>query len=60
MKTALLTEKGFIIEEIPIPETDENSLLIKTVACGICEGDIFQYRKAKGGTPLRKHCRKGR
>lgn len=44
MKTAYLTSTGFEIREEPIPDCGEDEIVVKTSACGICEGDVFQYR----------------
>ncbi len=44
MKTAYLTPAGFEIRQDPIPDCGDNEILVKTTACGICEGDVFQYR----------------
>ncbi|KAA3658811.1 MAG: hypothetical protein DWQ04_24035 [Chloroflexi bacterium] len=44
MKTAVLTLTGFEIQETPIPIINDNELLIKTLACGVCSGDLFVYQ----------------
>ncbi|MCA9916946.1 MAG: zinc-binding dehydrogenase [Anaerolineales bacterium] len=44
MKTAVLTLDGFKITEEPIPEIQENEILVKTLACGVCSGDLFVYQ----------------
>jgi threonine dehydrogenase-like Zn-dependent dehydrogenase len=44
MKTAVLTKEGFEIREVPKPECKADEVLVKTSACGICEGDVFQYK----------------
>ena len=43
MKAAVLSERGFIFEDRPLPACGPNQLLVKTAGCGICEGDVFQY-----------------
>ncbi len=44
MKAAILSEKGFKIEERQTPDCPAGKILVKTAACGICEGDIFRYK----------------
>lgn len=44
MKAAYLTSDGFKISDLPLPTCGPNELLIKSVGCGICEGDVFQYK----------------
>ncbi|MEZ4591951.1 MAG: alcohol dehydrogenase catalytic domain-containing protein [Chloroflexota bacterium] len=44
MKTAVLTLDGFKITEEPIPEIQDNEILVKTLACGVCSGDLFVYQ----------------
>ncbi|MCM8570558.1 alcohol dehydrogenase [Gramella jeungdoensis] len=43
MKAALIEEKGgdFVVKEIDKPSPDENEVLIKVEACGICHSDNF-------------------
>lgn len=45
MKTAVLTLDGFKIAEEPTPEIQDNEILVKTLACGVCSGDLFVYQK---------------
>ena len=49
MKVAILTEKGFEIREADRPECGPGEVLVRASACGICEGDIYQYRQMKSG-----------
>lgn len=44
MKAAFLSPNGFEIREIAPPKAGPDEVLVETVACGICEGDVFQYR----------------
>ena len=46
MKAAILGLEGFEIRDIPRPVVKDTGLLVKTIACGICEGDVFSYRNA--------------
>jgi L-iditol 2-dehydrogenase len=43
MKTAVLRKDVFIFEERELPECAPDQVLVKTVGCGICEGDVFQF-----------------
>jgi len=57
MKIAVLTERGFDIREREMPRCGPDDLLVKTVSCGICEGDVTQFRnvtgqKQQGGAPV--------
>jgi len=36
----------FRLEDIPIPQIDEDEILAKTEACGICAGDVKTYQGA--------------
>lgn len=44
MKAAVLTEEGFVIEHVETPAPADDELLIKTLACGVCSGDVFVYQ----------------
>ena len=44
MKTAILTPRGFEIEESPLPPVGDDQVLIRTLACGVCTGDLFVYK----------------
>jgi len=35
------------IEEMPIPEIDDNELLVKVKACGICGSDVMEWYRLK-------------
>jgi len=46
MKAAVLKEKGVIsVEEVPIPEFSESSMLIRVEACGLCGSDLRIFSK---------------
>ena len=45
MKAAVLTIDGFELRELDIPVVGDDEVLIKTVACGVCSGDVFVYKK---------------
>ena len=57
MKTAVLTEKGFEIQELAIPEIGDDELLIKTHSSGVCSGDLFVYQNR--GTMAKEYGRLG-
>ncbi|MEM7029563.1 MAG: zinc-binding dehydrogenase [Chloroflexota bacterium] len=47
MKVAVLTETGFEIQEHDNPTCQDDEVLIKTIACGVCSGDVFVYKNRK-------------
>ena len=53
MRAAFLTDEGFEIRDIAMPEIGEDEVLVKTAACGVCSGDVFVYqnRTATAVTP---------
>ncbi len=51
MKAAVLTRKGFEIRERDMPSCGPGEVLVKTVACGVCEGDVFHYRNRANMEP---------
>ncbi|MEM7116755.1 MAG: zinc-binding dehydrogenase [Chloroflexota bacterium] len=44
MKTAVLTTTGFEIQDLPVPTINDDEILVKTIACGVCSGDVFVYK----------------
>ena len=44
MRVAVLTKTGFEIQEVEIPSIGDDEVLIKTLSCGVCSGDVFVYR----------------
>ena len=44
MKAAVLTADGFVINDVAVPEIGDDDVLIKTLACGVCSGDVFVYQ----------------
>lgn len=44
MKAAILTIEGFKIREHDVPLVGDDEVLINTMACGICSGDVFIYK----------------
>ena len=49
MKSAVLTERGFEIRQADRPQCGPGEVLVRASACGICEGDAYQYRQMKSG-----------
>ena len=45
MKTAVLTEQGFAIEEREIPTVNDDQVLVRMLACGVCSGDLYVYKQ---------------
>jgi threonine dehydrogenase-like Zn-dependent dehydrogenase len=44
MLAAILTRDGFQLVDQPVPTPGPGQIRIRTVACGICEGDVYHYR----------------
>jgi len=44
MLAAILTRNGFVVVDRPVPAPGPGQMRVKTLACGICEGDVFYYR----------------
>ncbi len=44
MQVALLNRQGFELVERPRPICASDQLLVRTLACGVCEGDVHAYR----------------
>ena len=51
MKAAYLKEKRNIVirDDRPVPEPDENQVLVKMEYCGVCGSDVHFYREGKVG-----------
>lgn len=49
MKAALLTRNGFEIRDVDEPRVRPGEVRVRASACGVCEGDTFQYRKMTKG-----------
>lgn len=48
MKVAMYYNNNDVrIEEMPIPEINENELLVKVKACGICGSDVMEWYRIK-------------
>jgi len=45
MKIIKITKSGIGIVEKPIPAPGAGEVLIKSIACGVCEGDVFNYKR---------------
>ncbi|MCE9616054.1 MAG: zinc-binding dehydrogenase [Lentisphaerae bacterium] len=44
MKAAFLTRQGFEFREQDIPSCGPDEVLVKTLVCGVCEGEVQHYR----------------
>ena len=44
MKAAILTLDGFKIQDVALPTIGDDEILVKTLACGVCSGDVFVYQ----------------
>jgi len=44
MKAAVLTTEGFEIQDVDMPIVGDSEVLVKTLACGICSGDVYVYQ----------------
>lgn len=44
MKAAVLTVNGFEMREIDTPIIGDGEVLVRTLACGVCSGDVFVYQ----------------
>jgi len=51
MRVAVLTKDGMRIRQQERPSCGADQILVQSIACGICEGDVFHYRmmREKGG-----------
>ena len=57
MQAAILKETGFEIHNLEMPALNNGEVLIHTIACGVCSGDVFVYRNRK--TLAENHSRLG-
>ena len=48
MKQAILTGHGFEIRDLPKPSCDRTTVLVRTMAIGICGGDVGIYKNTAG------------
>jgi 2-desacetyl-2-hydroxyethyl bacteriochlorophyllide A dehydrogenase len=44
MQAAVLTLDGFVLEELARPAPGPQEVLIRTIGCGVCSGDVFVYQ----------------
>ncbi len=54
MQVALLDQAGFQMVERPRPDCGPGQLVLRTLACGVCEGDVHAYRvrAESAGAPI--------
>lgn len=43
MQIAVLTENGFVLRDADMPQPAEDEVLVKTIGCGVCSGDLHVY-----------------
>ncbi len=58
MQAATLTRHGFELTEANVPSPSADEMLIRTIACGVCGGDLHLYRtrgQLPGGRQLLGH-----
>ncbi len=58
MQIAVLTREGFELRSVDVPEPGPGEVLVKTIGCGVCGGDLHVYRIRKeldGGETLLGH-----
>lgn len=44
MKVAILSARGFTVRDVDVPAIGPDEVLIRTIACGVCGGDLFAYQ----------------
>ena len=44
MKQAILDHRGISIVESSVPEYSDRQILVKTISCGVCSGDLHLYQ----------------
>ncbi len=44
MRAAILSSNGFTLTDRPVPSPGPGQIRLKSLSCGICEGDVFHYR----------------
>lgn len=42
----MLTKQGFALSDLPMPRPVRGQVLVRSVSCGVCEGDVWAYRSA--------------
>lgn len=50
MRATILTGSGFVFRETDLPGCEGDKVLVRTLSCGICEGDVFAYKCAVNGS----------
>jgi 2-desacetyl-2-hydroxyethyl bacteriochlorophyllide A dehydrogenase len=48
MKIAAITSGGFVIQQQDLGPLKEGEVLVQSISCGICEGDVYRYRQIIG------------
>jgi 2-desacetyl-2-hydroxyethyl bacteriochlorophyllide A dehydrogenase len=47
MRIAVMTSDGFRFEHREIPKPGAGEVLIRSISCGICEGEVFRYNQLR-------------
>jgi len=47
VRAVMLTRGRFELRDLPMPPCGPGEILVRTLACGICHGDVFRYESAK-------------
>ena len=43
MRTAILTKDGFSLRDADVPQASADEVLVRTIGCGVCGGDLHVY-----------------
>lgn len=55
MSAAVLAQAAFEMREIDVPTFGAGEVLVRTVACGVCTGDLYLYEnRAELGSAHRR------
>ena len=47
MKAGVMTSKGFRFEERELPSPGAGEVLVQSISCGICEGEVYRYNQLR-------------
>jgi threonine dehydrogenase-like Zn-dependent dehydrogenase len=48
MKAAIITSHGIRIEEMDKPRPAAGEVLVRSISCGVCEGEVYRYVNLQG------------
>jgi len=49
MRSVILEKEGFYIKQADMPVCKDDEVLVRTISCGICEGDVVAYKSVLNG-----------